>query len=306
MVPRYPNANFFNYDSLNYCANLKNVDVGYYPNYKFIFGKLQDKEALLKFMQSHQIDCVVHFAAQSHVDTSFNESLVFTDDNIFATHVLLECCRLCGPFQIKRFIHISTDEVYGDSTIGNPECKTESSKLHPTNPYAATKAAAEMLCISYLYSFGIPIIITRSNNVYGPGQYKEKLIPKFITLLLENQKCTIHGNGEFLRSFIHTYDLCTAIEVLLFTGVIGETYNIGSSDEYTVNQIADTLIYHLKNTSQVEDWKVHVEDRVFNDTRYLISSDKLKALGWNQTVPFNEGLQNTIRWYMENINRMYA
>ncbi len=301
MVPRYPQVNFFNIDSLNYCADLNNITIQHHTNYKYIYGKLQDKTLVSNVLTTCQIDCVIHFAAQSHVDTSFNESLVFTDDNIIATHILLECCRLYNGNEqkIKRFVHISTDEVYGDSNLGVSECKTENCRLQPTNPYAATKAAAEMLCTSYMYSFNIPIIITRSNNVYGPCQYHEKLIPKFVNLLLHNAKCTIHGNGEFLRSFIHVFDVCTAIEILLFKGTIGETYNIGSSDEFTVNQIADILITHIKNTTDFTNWKTCIQNRVFNDTRYLISCDKLKALGWCQTIPFHQGLLSTIEWYKQ-------
>jgi dTDP-glucose 4,6-dehydratase len=279
-------------------------------NYKFIYGKLQNKLFLLEFIQKHNIDCIVHFAAQSHVDTSFSDSLVFTDDNVIATHILLECCKLAqqqGTNTIKKFIHISTDEVYGDSTLTsgksnefNEVCKTEDSPLNPTNPYAATKAAAEMLCVAYYYSFKLPIIITRGNNVYGPCQYKEKLIPKFIHLLLNDEKCTIHGNGAYLRSFIHTYDVCTAIETILWRGCIGETYNIGSDDEYTVNQIADILINAIKSptdSNALQSWKEFVQDRVFNDTRYLISCDKLRCLGWSQSVPFCNGIMSTIEWY---------
>jgi dTDP-glucose 4,6-dehydratase len=316
MVPRYPSVNFFNFDSLNYCADLNNITVQNNLNYKFVFGKLQDKEFLLEFIQKHHIDCVVHFAAQSHVDTSFSDSLVFTDDNIIATHILLECCRLAqetGTNTIKRFIHISTDEVYGDSTISTSNeqgafdtCKDENSHLNPTNPYAATKAAAEMLCKAYFYSFKLPIIITRSNNVYGPGQYREKLIPKFIHLLLNDQKCTIHGNGKFLRSFIHAYDVCTAIETIAYRGTIGQTYNIGSHEEYTVNQIADILINAIKRPQDISDlqqWKETIADRVFNDTRYLISSTKLHSIGWSQTIPFiPDGILSTIEWYKQKLS----
>lgn len=322
MVPRYPNTYFYNFDSLNYCADLENITVQNNHNYKFVYGKLQNKPFLLDFIQKHNIDCVVHFAAQSHVDTSFNDSLVFTDDNIIATHILLECCRLAQEqgTPIKRFIHISTDEVYGDSTISKGTtndqqpldfCKHEGSHLNPTNPYAATKAAAEMLCTAYYYSFKLPIIITRSNNVYGPGQYKEKLIPKFIHLLLNDQKCTIHGDGNFLRSFIHAYDVCTALETVISLGTIGDTYNIGADDEYTVNQIADILINAIKyptdnqclanqSSTTMKQWKQYVDDRVFNDTRYLISSAKIHSLGWSQSISFlDKGIASTIKWYQQ-------
>lgn len=302
MVPKYPNVNFVNLDCITYCASIQNITVGERPNYKFVYGKLQDKNMLLNLLHAYKIDCVVHFAAQSHVDNSFKDSFVFTDDNIIATHVLLECCRqyndTCNNC-IKKFIYISTDEVYGDSTLGVPECKTELSKLCPTNPYAATKAAAEMIAMSYLYSHKLPVVITRSNNVYGPCQYQEKLIPKFILLLSNSQKCTVHGSGSYLRSFIHVYDVAVAIETILEKGIVGEIYNIGSDDEFTVNQIADILIQEIRDTIEHDKWKIFVEDRLFNDTRYHISSDKLKQLGWRQTVPFTTGLRSTISWYLK-------
>ncbi len=299
MVMNYPNINFYNIDSLNYCADINNVIVQHCDNYHFTCAKLQNQATILDFIVTNNIECVVHFAAQSHVDNSFNDSLVFTDDNIVATHVLLECCRLAQEqynIQIQRFIHISTDEVYGETST----CKTENCLLNPTNPYAATKAAAEMICKSYFHSHKLPVIITRSNNVYGPRQYKEKLIPKFISLLLNNKKCTIHGDGEYKRSFLHVHDVCTAIEIILLHGQVGETYNIGSNEEYTVNQIADIIIKFLKPNSNPEHCKEHVQDRLFNDTRYLISSEKLRSLGWKQTIPFlNQGIESTIRWYKQ-------
>jgi dTDP-glucose 4,6-dehydratase len=306
MVPRYPCTTFYNIDCLNYCANPNNVLVSNHSNYRFIQAKLQNKDLLLQLLTSCNIDCVVHFAAQSHVDNSFVDSLLFTDDNIFATHILLECCRIYddGAARIKRFIFISTDEVYGDSTIGSSsphgDCKTEQCRLCPTNPYAASKAACEMLASSFCFSYRLPVIITRSNNVYGPGQYKEKLIPRFISLLKENHPCTIHGNGNFVRSFIHALDVSTALETILFRGSIGEIYNIGSADEYSVHEIADILIKHLKPNDPVVMWKIFIKDRPFNDTRYLISCEKLRALGWNQVVHFDDGLVHTIRWYLEN------
>lgn len=305
MVPLYPYINFYNIDCLNYCSDINNIDqsVKYHHNYKFFHRKLQDKEFLLTIFHNFNIDCIVHFAAQSHVDNSFSNALLFTDDNILSTHILLECCRL-KP-QIKKFIHISTDEVYGDSTLGTDlnHCKTENSILNPTNPYAATKAASEMLSTSYFHSFNIPVIITRCNNVYGPCQYEEKLIPKFIHHLINNQHCTMHGDGQYLRSFLHTFDLCSAIQLLLSKGSVGEIYNIGSDDEFTVNQIADLLVSFLKPNDYPSNWKKYGYTRVYNDTRYLISSDKIKSLGWTQTIDFKTGILDTIKWYVDKFSR---
>lgn len=303
MVKKYPMTNFYNVDCLTYCANVTNIEepVRNASNYKFYNTKLQNTTVILDILRQYSVDCVVHFAAQSHVDISFVDALLFTEDNIVATHMLLESCKYAQEHKwidLKRFIHISTDEVYGDSSLNIPECKIETSILNPTNPYAASKAAAEMICKSYYYSYNLPLIITRSNNVYGKNQYHDKLVPKFITLLLNNEKCTIHGHGNYLRSFVHVYDKVSAIELLLLNGVVGETYNIASDDEYTVNQIAEILIRLIKGEHALVDyWKVNIGDRVFNDTRYHISCDKLKALGWTPKVNFLEGLLDTINFY---------
>jgi dTDP-glucose 4,6-dehydratase/UDP-glucose 4,6-dehydratase len=170
------------------------------------------------------------------------------------------------------------------------------SLLCPTNPYAATKASAEMLVNSYKHSFKLNIIITRCNNVYGPNQYPEKLIPKFIKLLKDNKKCTIHGNGESLRSFINVYDVCTAMDIILHKGIIGETYNIGSDIEHelSVIDVAKILINKLKPNSNINDWIKYVDDRPYNDKRYFITNEKMKQLGWKQIINFEDGLNKLI------------
>jgi len=229
------------------------------------------------------------------VQNSFEDSLQYTNDNIMGTHVLLECCRKYG--KIERFIHVSTDEVYGESMISVDEKhKTEHSVLCPTNPYAATKAGAELIAQSYNHSFGMPIIITRGNNVYGPNQYPEKLIPRFIKLLNENKKVTIQGDGSCVRAFLHAYDTATAFECILEKGQIGEIYNIGCDEgmEYSVMEVAKMLIEMIKETKDYDQWITYIEDRPFNDQRYYISNHKLKNLGWNITVNFIDGLKNLI------------
>lgn len=237
----------------------------------------------------------MHFAAQSHVDNSFSNSLQYTHDNILGTHTLLEAARLYK--NIKLFVHVSTDEVYGESKIGdNSTMKDESSLLNPTNPYAATKVGAEALANSYYNSYKIPIIITRGNNIYGKNQYPEKLIPKFINLLKQNNKCTIHGHGNQVRSFIHVDDVCSAFDIILHKGVIGEIYNIGCHDEYSVMNIAQMLINNIKPKDDYNTWIEYVGDRDFNDQRYFISNDKLRKLGWEQKISFLNGIQDVIQW----------
>jgi dTDP-glucose 4,6-dehydratase len=287
-----------NLDAMYYCASESNVseEIRNSPRYKFIKGNLCSTDLVNHILKNHNIDIVIHFAAQSHVQNSFDDSLQYTQDNVLGTHTLLEACRLYG--KINKFIHISTDEVYGESMIqDDEEKKDENSILCPTNPYAATKAAAELIAKSYYFSFKMPIIITRGNNVYGPNQYPEKLIPRFIKLLKENKPVTIQGDGSNLRAFLHVNDVCTAIELILEKGIIGEIYNIGSDDhlEYSVTQIAEKLIYLIKNTDDYNKWVTYIDDRPFNDKRYHISNDKLKQMGWNISVDFDEGINELIK-----------
>jgi dTDP-glucose 4,6-dehydratase len=243
----------------------------------------------------HKIDMVIHFAAQSHVQNSFEDSLQFTKDNILGTHVLLESCRKYG--KIQKFIHVSTDEVYGESMNNiNETHKTEHSILCPTNPYAATKASAELIAQSYNHSYNMPIVITRGNNVYGPNQYPEKLIPRFIQQLQNNQKVTIQGDGSAVRAFLHTEDTVRAFETILNDGVVGEIYNIGCDDnmEYSVLDVAKMLIKKIKNTDNYDEWITYIEDRPFNDQRYYISNEKVKNLGWSIKVSFEDGIDRLL------------
>jgi len=296
LVIKYPEYFFVNLDILYYCASLKNILVADKPNYKFIKGNLTDYNLLRFILEEYKIDTVMHLAAQSHVDNSFSNPLQYTTDNILGTHTLLEACKNYG--KIRRFIHVSTDEVYGETT--HDIQKNESSILCPTNPYAATKAGAEIIAMSYYHSFKMPIIITRGNNVYGINQYPEKLIPKFITLLKDHKKLTIQGDGNNRRSFIYVDDVVNAFDVILHRGKIGEIYNIGSMEEYSVMDVARILLRKMRNTDDLGSNIVYVEDRNFNDRRYYITNDKIMELGWKQTIDFEEGLDRCIEWYCNN------
>jgi nucleoside-diphosphate-sugar epimerase len=292
-----PSVNIVNLDAMYYCANEKNVneEVRLSPRYSFVKGNLCSQDLLKYILETHQIDSVVHFAAQSHVQNSFEDAIQYTNDNVLGTHTLLETCRKYG--KIEKFVHISTDEVYGESMLSDDEeKKNESSVLCPTNPYAATKAAAELIAKSYYFSFKMPIIITRGNNVYGPNQYPEKLIPRFIQLLKEDKPVTIQGDGSNVRAFLHVKDVCGALECVLNKGVIGDIYNIGSDEhhEYTVLDIAKKLIHMIKNTEEYDSWISYIEDRPFNDKRYYISNEKVKQLGWKIQVDFDKGLKELI------------
>jgi len=260
--------------------------------YHFVKGNIQDTGLVSALLHKYSLDTVVHFAAQSHVDTSFTDPMSYTRDNVLGTHSLLEACRMYKG--IQRFVHISTDEVYGENT---GPVFTESSLLKPTNPYAATKASAEMLVHSYIHSYGLPAVIIRSNNVYGPGQYPEKVIPKFLFQLLANQKLTIQGTGHQLRSFLHVEDAVNAVLCVLFQGLVGEVYNISSHDEVSIKVLAAMLVQLVKPEAVADDCITFVEDRNFNDKRYWIESKPLAALGWTQRIPFAEGLRETMAWY---------
>jgi dTDP-glucose 4,6-dehydratase/UDP-glucose 4,6-dehydratase len=283
-----------NIDAMYYCANEKNVNetIRNSPNYIFIKGNLSDMKLVDSVINNNNITHVIHFAAQSHVQNSFEDSIKFTHDNIVGTHVLLEVCRKYG--KIQKFIHVSTDEVYGESMNNIHEtCKTEHSILCPTNPYAATKAGAELIAQSYHHSYKMPIIITRGNNVYGPNQYPEKLIPLFIELLKNDKKVTIQGRGKSVRAFLYVYDAVRAFETILENGIIGEIYNIGCDEnmEYSVLDIAKILIKIIKKTDQYTDWIEYIPDRPFNDERYYISNNKVKDLGWSIEYDLLSGLQ---------------
>ena len=294
---KHQSVNIYNLDAMYYCADENNIEenIRLSDRYKLIKGNLCSYDLLQHLLESYQIDTIIHFAAQSHVQDSFSDSFKYTNDNILGTHTLLEASRIYG--KINKFIHISTDEVYGESLFSeDEEKKNEQSILCPTNPYAATKAGAELIASSYRFSFKMPIIITRGNNVYGANQYPEKLIPRFIKLLKEDKKVTIQGDGSNIRAFLHAMDVASALECVLDKGKIGEIYNIGSDEdkEYTVLEIAKILIKTIKNTENYDEWIEYVEDRPFNDKRYYISNEKVKDLGWKIEKDFMEGLNELI------------
>jgi dTDP-glucose 4,6-dehydratase len=291
---QHPDTLIVNYDALYYSGDVCNVDaaVRASPNYRFVEGNLRSFDLLRHVFQTHPFTHIVHFAAQSHVQTSFTDALTYTHDNIVGTHNLLEAARLHCP-TLAALVHISTDEVYGESSLGDVDPKTETAVFCPTNPYAATKAAAESLVQSYYRSFKLPIIVTRGNNVYGPNQFDEKVIPRFIRQLKSDQKITIQGDGSCVRSFLHASDAARAISIVLSKGVVGEVYNIGCDKdmECSIRELGRTLVKMIKKTDDVAEWVEYIEDRPFNDKRYYISNQKLKDLGWDIKVDLQTGLQ---------------
>ncbi|KAL8031961.1 hypothetical protein ABFX02_13G062700 [Erythranthe guttata] len=297
LVRTYPEYKIVVLDKLDYCSNLKNLlPSNSSPNFKFVQGDIGSADLVNYLLITENIDTIMHFAAQTHVDNSFGNSFEFTKNNIYGTHVLLEACKVTG--QIRRFIHVSTDEVYGetdeDAVVGNHEA----SQLLPTNPYSATKAGAEMLVMAYGRSYGLPVITTRGNNVYGPNQFPEKLIPKFILLAMRGKTLPIHGDGSNVRSYLYCEDVAEAFEVILHKGEVGHVYNIGTKKERRVTDVARDVcnLFNMDPDKSIQ----FVENRPFNDQRYFLDDQKLTNLGWSERTTWTEGLKKTMEWYTSN------
>ena len=280
-----------NIDKCDYCARVDNVDR--HPRYTLVLADITDKQIMKEVFRLHEPTHVVHFAAQSFVDLSFEQSFQFTQDNVLGTHVLLETTR--NYRKIQKFVHVSTDEVYGE-VDGHVVCD-ETAPLNPMNPYAASKAAAELYVKAYTKCYNLPCIITRGNNVFGPKQYPEKVVPLFITQILTGNPVTIHGKGTTRRNFIHVDDVSRAIEMIMNKGEIGGTYNIGTQFEYSVLEMYEMLA----KISALPSTAIFVKDpRAHNDSRYCIDSSKLRELGWSEDSNFEDKLRKTFEWYKEN------
>jgi len=291
LVKKYTNYFFLGIDKISYCSSLKNIDeLKDFENFKFIKADFTNLEFMDYLFTEYEIDHVLHLGAYTHVDMSFGDSIIYTQNNIVGTHVLLEVSK---KHKIKLFLLCSTDEVYGNSE----KLSDENASINSSNPYSGSKAAAEQIARSYFHSFKLPVIITRGNNVFGKNQYHEKVIPKFILKMLKNEDLTIQGTGNQKRSFMYIDDVCKAFDIVMHKGNIGEIYNIGCRHEYSILQLANILIQYFGKGNIV-----HIEDRAFNDQRYFISSEKLESLGWKQEVFFEEGLLKTIEWYTNNQN----
>lgn len=282
-------------DKLDYCASLKNLEsIELQDNVKLIRGDIRSLDLLSYIFKHNTVDTVLHFAAQSHVDNSFGDSFEFTKNNIEGTHALLETCKRAGT--VTRFLHVSTDEVYGESSYETDRSNTEhATLLAPTNPYSATKAGAEMLVMAYGRSYGLRYIITRGNNVYGPNQYPEKAIPKFILLASQGAEIPIHGDGLATRSYMHVRDAASAFDIIMHKGETEHVYNIGAHEERTVLSIAQDIrkLLQISHGAPI----THVRDRAYNDRRYFIDCSRLISLGWTQKISWEEGLEETVRWY---------
>jgi len=296
LVKKYPDYFFLGIDKISYCSSIKNFEeIKDYDNFEFVKADFTNLEFMDYIFSKYKIDTVLHLGAYTHVDMSFGDSIIYTQNNVVGTHVLLETAK---KHKIKLFVNMSTDEVYGSSS----EQSNEQSLIQPTNGYAATKAAAEQLVRSYFHSFKLPIIIVRGNNVIGPKQYPEKLLGKFILKILNNEPLTIQGSGEQKRSFLYVDDVCKALDIVMHKGAIGQTYNIGCKEEHSVLEVTEKLVNYFKNNDENrrEASIIFIEDRPFNDQRYFISCEKIETLGWKQEIFFEEGLKRTIEWYVNN------
>lgn len=284
------NVNVINLDKLTYAGNLENLrDLESNPRYQFFKGDICD-EALVKSLMP-EVDIVVNFAAESHVDRSIGAPDDFIKTDVYGAFVLLEAARKKG---VEKFIQISTDEVYGSILDGSFK---ETDVLEPSSPYSASKAGADRLAFSYFVTFGLPVIITRCSNNYGPHQYPEKLIPLFVTNALENKSLPIYGDGKNVRDWIYVLDHCGAIDFLIHHGVNGQVYNVGAGNERMNLEITELILKHL---GKPENLKTYVQDRLGHDRRYSVDTSKIRKLGWAPQHSFEEAMQFTIEWYVEN------
>lgn len=297
MLEKYPDYRIVNVDLLTYAANLNNLkNTKNKLNYKFVKGDISNVNFVFNLFENEKFDMVVNFAAESHVDKSIISPGIFIQTNVVGTQVLLDACKKYG---IKRYHQISTDEVYGDLPLDRIDLLfTEKTDLNPSSPYSASKAAADMLVKAYNKTYEIPITISRCSNNYGAFQYPEKLIPLAIIHAIKNYDIPIYGSGANVRDWLHVKDHCTAIDLILHKGEIGEVYNIGGNNEKTNLDIVKIILNKLGKS---KDLIKYVADRPGHDLRYAIDATKIKNdLGWIPTYDFESGIENTIDWYLKN------
>lgn len=308
MVEKYPDYNIINLDALTYAGNLENLsDIDAASNYTFVKADIRDREVIEQIFKTQNIDMVVNFAAESHVDRSIEEPEVFLTTNIIGTQVLLDAAKkywkinpddkYCKEYKEGvKFLQVSTDEVYG--ALGETGMFVETMPLMPNSPYSASKASADMIVRAYNETFGLPMNITRCSNNYGPYQFPEKLIPLMINNCLKEKDLPIYGDGMQVRDWLHVSDHCTAIETVLHKGKEGEVYNIGGNNEKANIEIVKLLIQTLGKS---EDLIKYVKDRPGHDRRYAIDNTKITTeLGWEPAYTFEQGIQETIQWYLDN------
>jgi len=292
MVNKYPQYDIYNLDLLTYAGDLtKHRQIDDKENYHFVKADITDRQTVTTLFEKENFDYVVHFAAESHVDRSITDPERFVRTNVLGTQVLLDAAKQIG---VKKFIHVSTDEVYGELTFDPNTFFTEETPLQPNSPYSASKASSDLLVRAYYETFGLPINITRCSNNYGPFHFPEKLIPLTISRVLNDEKVPVYGDGQNIRDWLHVLDHCAAIDLVLHNGVNGEVYNVGGRNERTNLQVVKTIIHSLGKS---EDLIEFVPDRLGHDKRYAIDPAKLETLGWKPTYTFDTGITQTIDWY---------
>lgn len=293
---KYPEANIYVLDKLTYAGNLDNIrsliDEG---RVSFFRGDISDIKSLDKYFEEHAFDCVINFAAETHVDRSIDDASPFVDTNIVGTFNLLDVCHRKG---VERYHQVSTDEVYGDLGLGSTDLFSEDSQIDPNCPYAATKASADLMVLSYHRTHNMQATVSRCSNNYGPYQYPEKLIPFFFSLLEKNINVPMYGDGNYIRDWLYVTDHCVAIDAIINNGNPGEVYNIGGNNEKSNLEIFEYLCEFL---NKPKDLINYVEDRKAHDRRYAIDASKMKKeLNWEPAVKFEEGIQMTFNWYKNN------
>lgn len=306
MLERY-DYKIINLDLLTYAGNLKNLEgIENHPNYTFVHGDIRDRALLEQLFREYEIDTVINFAAESHVDRSIDEPEVFLTTNIMGTQALLDTAKRHWNVEPDnrysrdykegtKFIQISTDEVYG--TLGEKGLFTEETPLAPNSPYSASKTSADLIVRAYYETYGMPVNITRCSNNYGPYQHIEKLIPLVITNCMQDKKVPVYGDGMQIRDWLYVEDHCSAIDTVLHKGTLGEVYNIGGNNEKTNIEIVKLIINSLGKTEELIG---HVADRPGHDRRYAIDNTKITTeFGWKPKYTFEEGIEKTIDWYME-------
>jgi dTDP-glucose 4,6-dehydratase len=278
------------FDALTYAGNRDNLaDLEANPRFRFVHGDICDRDAVGAALPGH--DAVVHFAAESHVDRSLLDPDVFVRTNCSGTNVVCEVASRSG---VERFLHISTDEVYGSIDEGS---FSETDRLEPRSPYAASKAGSDLIALAYHATHGLPVLVTRSSNQFGPFQFPEKLIPYFVTTLLDGGKVPLYGDGLNIRDWLFVRDNCRGVELVLRQGDVGQIYNIGGHNERTNREVTELVLAALgKDESSID----YVEDRLGHDRRYSITTDRVDALGWGGNRPFEENLEETVRWYVDH------
>lgn len=297
MVNQYPEDYIVNLDALTYAGNLETLkSVEHAPNYKFVKGDIADRDFIYQLFEDEKFDVVVNFAAESHVDRSILDPGIFVKTNVLGTQVLLDASR---KYDVKRYHQVSTDEVYGDLPLDRKDLFfTEDTPLHTSSPYSASKAGADLLCLAYFRTFNLPVTVSRCSNNYGPYHFPEKLIPLMISRALNNQSLPVYGKGENVRDWLHVYDHCVAIDLILRKGRVGEVYNIGGHNERTNLEVVQNILHEL---DKPESLIQYVTDRKGHDLRYAIDPTKIETeLGWKPKYTFETGIKQTIQWYLDN------